>query len=359
MPPRVTYWTGTWDPAKEAISKEIDVLRRTGPTLRPVVGFSPGNRTGCDVGQRVALLSERRWLMLRAVAAAVEPRGDISHVFGGFSSWHLLRALGRRPIIMTAVVPREEGQQIPIHGIAFVAVEAERDAADWVNAGIPRDRVHTVLPGLDLQWYGYLPPPVSARFSVLFASTPDNPDDFDARGIPLLVELARLRPDIDIVMPWRQWGDVGAAQRALAALQPPSNLLVLHEAVVDMRALFARTHCTIACFRPGHGKSCPNSIIEGMACGRPAIVTDTSGIAEVLRRTRSGLVTSRVVTDIGVALDVLKQDWFEYSRAARSAAELLFDIDRFLAQYQHLYSMIREMPRAVRPTDPQPSDLMV
>ena len=30
LSPRVTYWTGTWDPAKEAISKEVNALR-TGP----------------------------------------------------------------------------------------------------------------------------------------------------------------------------------------------------------------------------------------------------------------------------------------------------------------------------------------
>ena len=28
MPPRVTYWTGTWDPRQEAISKEVELLRR-------------------------------------------------------------------------------------------------------------------------------------------------------------------------------------------------------------------------------------------------------------------------------------------------------------------------------------------
>jgi hypothetical protein len=50
------------------------------------------------------------------------------------------------------------------------------------------------------------------------------PADIGPRGIPLLVELARHRPDVDIILPWRAWGDVDAAREVLGSLRPPAKL---------------------------------------------------------------------------------------------------------------------------------------
>ena len=107
LPPRVTYWTGTWDPAKEAISKEIAALR-VGPARARacrVVLSGPVKPIRPPASRH--LLSGRAWPVLRVVAALVEPRAEVTHIFGGQSSWHLLRALGRRPIVLTAVLSRK------------------------------------------------------------------------------------------------------------------------------------------------------------------------------------------------------------------------------------------------------------
>src|SRR5690606_17614908 len=90
MSPRVTYWTGTWDPRKEGVSKEIAALRSGERHRAPVVAFSPGNRTALLPGERTLTLSSGWWLALRATAPLVERRGEITHVFGGQSSWHLV-----------------------------------------------------------------------------------------------------------------------------------------------------------------------------------------------------------------------------------------------------------------------------
>ena len=135
--------------------------------------------------------------MLRAVAALVEPRGDITHIFGGHFSWHLFRALGRRPILLTAVSAHDGGGPLPRRHLARVAVEIDSGVDDWVRAGVPRDRIAVVRPGIDLDWFTWAPPPASPRFTLLFASTPSDPAEIDARGIGLLVELARSRPDCD------------------------------------------------------------------------------------------------------------------------------------------------------------------
>lgn len=337
MPARVTYWTGTWDPAKEAISKEVESLRVNGRTHAPVVSFAPGQQTRVDPRSRVVTLSASHWVTLRALAAVVEPRGDVTHVFGGHISWHLLRALGRRPIILTAVVPGPRNPDLPMSGLARVVVESEAAIDDWTDAGVARDRIEVIYPGVDLDWFRPLPQPASPRFSLLFASTPSDLAELEARGLPLIVELARHRPDIDIVVPWRAWGNLDAARRAIAALHPPDNFRITFGDIPDMRELFRETWGTIACFSPGTGKACPNFILEGLAAQRPAILTPGVDIAREIARGGAGLVAERNVTAIATAVDRLRNDWFSYADCARVLAERQFDVRVFRDRYEALY----------------------
>ena len=104
MPARVTYWTGIWDPTREAISKEVQTLRRAVQPSAPVVSLSAGQKSSISPRDRVIRLAGARWMTFRATAALIEPLGNVTHAFGAMNAWHLLRALGRRPIIFTAVL---------------------------------------------------------------------------------------------------------------------------------------------------------------------------------------------------------------------------------------------------------------
>src|SRR2546426_11565146 len=86
VPPRVTYWTGTWDPKREAISKEIEALRSAALGRPPVVSFSTGQDSALDARARVVRLAGAHWPVLRLIAPLVERRGQVSHVFGGFDA---------------------------------------------------------------------------------------------------------------------------------------------------------------------------------------------------------------------------------------------------------------------------------
>jgi glycosyltransferase involved in cell wall biosynthesis len=339
MPPRVTYWTGTWDPAKEAISKEVDALRIASRARAPVVSFSLAQSTRILPRDRVIMLSGRAWLALRGVAAMLEPRGDVTHVFGGRSSWHLLRALGRRPILLTAAVLSKGVGGLPHTNIARVVIESETALGEWTEAGIPRGRIELIRPGIDLEWYRPAPARSQNRFTLLFASTPSDATEMAPRGIPLLVELARLRPLIDIVVPWREWGDIGAARQALEALRPPSNFIVKFGDVADMRSQYADAHATVVCF-DRIGKTCPSFVIEGLAAGRPCISTEGIGLAGDLSRSGAGIVVPRDVAALAVAVDQLRMGWAGFSARARQLAEELFDLRTFLTRYDQLYREI-------------------
>ena len=337
MPPQVTYWTGTYDPEKEAISKELEALRQARAIRTTVVAFSPAHGTRVDPKHGAILLSADRWMLLRGLAALLERRGDVTHIFGGFSSWHLLRALGRRPIVLTAVAPRRSAPLALPRLPAFVAVEADDLANEWRQAGMPSDRIRVVYPGIDLSRFEPLAFPSNDRLQLLFASSPAHVTEFEERGIPLLVDVARRRPDVDIVVPWRQWGDIAAARRALDALAPPSNLHVHHEADADMPGYFARAHATLTLFSRDAGKSAPNSVLEGLACARPAIVTRGCGIAGAVERSGAGVACGETLDDVSSAIDRVRQNLPAMRLAAHAAAREHFDLRQFLRAYDRLY----------------------
>lgn len=343
VPARVTYWSHHWDPAREAISKEINALR-TGPRAgAPVVAFSLALRTRVRVSARAITLSGRRWLVLRALAAAAERWGDVSHVFGGRESWHLFRALGRRPLLLTAVTAMD-GTALPdLPAVHRVVVETESAVADWVHAGMAPDRVHLIRPGLDLAWFQASPPPPRREpFTLLFASTPQSVQELEPRGILLMIELARRRPDVKIVVPWRRWGQVEVLRATLDRLNPPSNFVVTFEDAIDMRTWYADAHATIVCMSRSGGKACPNFVLEGLASGRPCLATTDVGIADLLQRFEAGIVTDRTVDALAAAVDELTGQWPVMAIRARQLAETYCDLTRYRVEYERLYSRLKQ-----------------
>lgn len=347
VPARVTYWTGTWDPEREAISKEVETLRRLQHPRGTVVGFSPGNRTAFRARDGVITLSAGWWMVFRACAAALEPRGDVTHAFGGVDAWHLLRSLGRRPFLFTAVAPGAALAPALYEGVSHFVAESEPLAVSLRDAGVPADRISVVYPGVDLECFAPTPLPWSDRFRVLFASSPADPAEIETRGVGLLVELARRHPDIEVIALWRQWGAVGRSRKLLLKLAPPSNFHVEELGSRRMSQVYASVHATACLFAEGVGKSCPNSVVESLACGRPALVSRTCGIAGVLEASGAGVSSELNPDALDAALDRLRGNLVGLSARARRLAEDQFGMERFCRTYLELYERLSESGCAV------------
>jgi glycosyltransferase involved in cell wall biosynthesis len=337
VPASVTYWTGRWEPETEAISKELQALRVGERAKAPVVSIAPGQERSINISDRTLRLSTQLWPVLRAIAALIERSGDVSHVFGGFTSWHLLRALGRRPILLTAVTAGDGISQALPRIPDVVVVETDALTEEWTAAGVPQDRVRLIYPGVDLRAFSPLPRRPSNRLKLLFASSPSTPIEFEPRGVPLLIDVARARPDIDIIVPWRKWGMPSDTLKALAFLRPPSNFIVYHENVDDMRRLYYEADATIIPFDRVGGKACPNSMIEGLACGRPVVLVRNCSVARLMENSGAAIVVDRTVPGLCSAIDRLPFCLDYMAKRARIVAEQHFGIDRFIKEYCGLY----------------------
>ena len=339
--PRATYWTGIWEPKREALSKEVAWLRAELSPASPVISFTP-QRSRVLPRERVLRINYHRWQWLRGSAVALERLGRLSHVFGGVDASHFLLLLGRRPILFTVAIPAEPvGRHLYDHVTRFVA-ESRDLAASLKSAGVRDERIDVIYPAVDLTHYSPQPLPAHVRFRILFASTPSDPADIDPRGLGLLIELARARPDIEIVALWRQWGNIAEARRDIENRMPPPNFLVEQRDAMDMATVYRDVHATVCCFAAGHGKSAPNSVIEGLAAGRPALLSDTCGIAELVQERGAGVAVPRSVEGLALGVESLRTRYKEACVQARQLALDEFDSVRCRARYAELYRIVAE-----------------
>lgn len=344
VPPRVTYWTGTWAPEREAISKEVQSLRSLSSGRPLVVSMSSGQSARLDFGNRVLRLSRRGGLILRAMAPVLERQGEVTHVFGSLDAWHLLRSVGRRPTLMTVVLGgKGRPSALHRHVTTFVA-ESEPIAEMLRRGGVAPSRVRLVYPGVDLQAYRPIGRMPFEPFRILFASSPSDPAELDVRGVALLVEAARLCPEMEFVFLWRSWGDRDEAERAFRRLRPPPNVVIERRSGREMSAVYRSAHAISCLYAPGFGKSCPNSVVEAVACGLPALLSDSSDIAPLVVDAGAGLAVPRQPQAVAAAVYALRERHLTFSRAARALAERHFDIARFMDAYADLYRTAAATP---------------
>jgi glycosyltransferase involved in cell wall biosynthesis len=338
---RPTYWTGIWEPHREGISKEVAAIRAQLSPRSPVVSFTP-QKSALVPGERVLRIHYRRWIALRAAAVAIEPLGDVTHMFGGLDAAHFLLVLGRRPLLFTVTVAGPLQPLDLYDRVAKFVVESSDLSRRLTAGGISQDRVEVVYPGIDLAQFADVTPPPAGPFRILFASTPSDPSDIDPRGLGLIVELARMVSDIEILILWRPWGAVRECLAEMARREPPPNVTIRVGDVARMQDAYRDAHATVCCFEAGHGKSAPNSIMEGMASGRPVLATDTCGLADLISEHHAGIVTRRSLEALATGLERLRSQFETLRPAARRLAEREFDERKAIARYSALYRVLKE-----------------
>ena len=105
-----------------------------------------------------------------------------------------------------------------------------------------------------------------------------------------------------------------------------------------MASHYLQAHVTAAPFTDAsRSKAAPNSLVESLACGRPVLLTETVGLAEVVRESGAGKVSPATGEALAEHLDQLQAEWEQCSRKARHLAECRFGQENFLADYRVLY----------------------
>jgi glycosyltransferase involved in cell wall biosynthesis len=319
----------------EAIAAEVALLRRHYPasvawglTHRHWAQLSWGRGFG---------FHPRLHLPFRLLTRALEPAFQLNHVVGSLGDWFYLEGPRRRPTLLTmaAFTPPVDAELLD--RVARFAVEYPAGRPYLERLGIDKDRIRLIFPPVDLERFTPADSPQSP-FTVLFASSPDRESALPARGVPQLLDAAARRPRMRFRLLWRPWGDSVGRVRRWIAERGLGNVELAVGRWRDMARQYRRAQVTVAPFANGHHfKPAPNSLVESLACGRPVVLSEEVGLAELVREGRAGRVCPPTGEALADSFDRVEADWRDYSRNARRLAERWFGVGRFLDGYDRLY----------------------
>ena len=350
----VTYWTTCClEPRIEAISREVEILSGY---FRPsrIVGLNYHYRFRFSLKDHILGFNSKFDPFCRPIIYFLERLTQISHVYGDITPWAFHKTLSRRPIVHT--IASDKGRPIVnfLERCNHLVAQTHLSKQKLLQAGCDPRRVHLIYPGVDLglftaanaQYHG-------AKPKILFATAPREEHELAERGVYLLLETARACPEIEFSLLFRKWRTGHTSIKAVEdnlALNPAANITLTNEAVQNMAEMFQRHHFTIIPFTsPVGGKECPNSMVESMACGIPALVSTCAPMAEFVDKTSSGVCFDPNPASLLRAIDQGMSRWHSLSYNARKAAEKYFSLDAALSSYAALYdSAIHEGPIAHR-----------
>jgi glycosyltransferase involved in cell wall biosynthesis len=319
----------------EAIAGEVACLRRSFPGS---IAWGVGPRNWMRLSWRRGFgVHPKFQLAFRAATWLGQRAFHVNHLFGGVGDWFHLKAVRKGPVVLTLAVENDATEPALLDKV-------DRFVAEWPGA---RDRLHQmgvdpaktrlIFPPVDVNRFRPAPRP-EEPFTVLFASSPDNADWLEARGVLLLLEAASLRPAFRFRLVWRPWGNSLARAQKWIEERGLANVELAVGRFADMAPHYQQAHVTVAPFvEAGQCKPAPNSLIESLASGRPVALTDRVGLAPLVQEENAGVVFTPDPEAMAEALDMLKADWEIYSRRSRAAAERWFGMERFISSYRALY----------------------
>lgn len=337
MPAIVFGLSRPYTPRYEAVSREIESLRDA--SRDRVVAVLPLRSNPFRLSRRAGVLTGHP-LLLRAspFLRAGLSTADVLHVLAPLPLPRRLRLLwshGTMPRVLTVIATGGEAVAVAPSLSAFDHVVAECGPdLDWLRrGGVPAARLSLIHPGAPDSAATPLPPP---PFTVLFASWPFERKEAGFRGLDLVSEAARLRPQLRFLVLTRPESAVRPSEFAF-----PPNVEVDARIHDDLAPVWARVHAVMAPFRPGSkSKSVPNSLVEGMAAGRPAVVTRQTGIASLVREHGAGSVCEARGESLAAALDAVADDRAQFARRAQELARAQFAVSRFRTRYREIYARL-------------------
>jgi glycosyltransferase involved in cell wall biosynthesis len=335
MPPRVAFWTGAFRPNMEAIAWEVSLLREL-CSASVAWGLHPHCWAHLSLKPNLCL-HPRLHLAFRAITQVLEPLFQTNHIVGSMADWFYLAPQRWRPTVLTQAGFGKPSDPTLMDRVDRVVVECPRDLELMKQYGIGPDRLRLIYPPVNLERFRPAPA-LKGRFTILFASSPDDETWLEARGLGPLLDAAALRPAMRFRLLWRPWGNCLARMQHWIAQRGLANVELVFGHNGDMPVQYQGAHACVAPFtQQERCKPAPNSLIESMACGRPVLATRHVGLADLIREEKAGVVCEANGPALAEGCDRLQADWAAMAQKARRLAERLFSQRVFLAGYEMLY----------------------
>ncbi|GJL58140.1 MAG: hypothetical protein NPIRA03_09970 [Nitrospirales bacterium] len=341
---RVIYWnTSCLEPEIEAISKEVFQLARH---FDPSLIFSINSH----------LLFRHSWkerfigfhpnfdLLLRALIPMVARFGDIHHIYGELCPWIFFKTLHNvRPLLLTVASEKGTINQEFFNCCQKIIVQTETLREKLVDLGVEKTKVELIYPGVKCSQFRPVSdgPRITERPRVLFATAPRSQDEMEGRGVWLLLHAAKEAQDVDFTLLYRPW------RTGYTSLNPTRNFIANHHiqnvvldnaAVSDMSVLYRAHHFIVIPYTSSDGgKECPNSLIEALASGLPALISSACPFSYFVEAHQCGVVFEPSPSNFIKALEEGVRKLPLLSKNAAKVARKKFSQEIVLQKYETMY----------------------
>ncbi len=342
---RIIYWnTSCLEPEIEAVSKEVFGLAES---FRPSWIFAVNRYLRCSFSLRKRCLGfNPRWhLLYRLLIPLLERRCDVNHVYGSSSPWPFSSALGRKPIVLTIAFEAEEPDVAFLTRCSKIIVQTQECYTRVLDVGIEPEKVELLFAPVDLtRFQAETPRELSKSPTILFATSPRTREEMNDRGVNLMLEAAAMRNSITWRMLYRQWRSNDTAYEATERLvreRQLRNIQIHHGNVDEMLLEYQSADFTIVPFiHAGGGKPCPNSMVEGMACGLPVLISAVSPMAEFVNHHGCGVVFQPNAESLCEAFDMACCRYASLSQKSLEVASRYFSLETYLQRMSAIYDVL-------------------
>ena len=342
---KITYYVQRYRPDYEAISKEVQLLANH---------FSQNNTVKVHDLHLDGLLTAKFSLALRSFHFAYYPlllpytyllsrKSDLNHIYTSLGDLPYLSVLDLQRTILTAAaschLAKIQKRMKYLSQLRKIIVESGKQQQELISLGMPPDKIELIYPPVDLAAFSY-EPKIAGPFTILYASCPTRKEDFEKRGIYLLLDCAEREKKVQFLLPWRK-GAYDQIQREIR--QRARENVQCHQGIhPHMNNQYALAHGTIIPYTryDDYLKLIPNSAIESLAAGKPLLVSTKTEMAEIVKNEKCGVIFEPTPEDLTRAIKELQRHYHSYQRNCRKTAEKYFSHQLFLKKYEQVYSSI-------------------
>jgi glycosyltransferase involved in cell wall biosynthesis len=343
---RIAYWTTSClQPEIEAVSKEVfqlaDYFRRS-----LVFGISPHYALRASWTGRYIGFHPRFDSFLRIAIPFIERHFDVNHVYGEANPWTFYKTLRCKPLVITVASEKGVPRVDFLERCRKVFVQTNSFYRRLQDLGIEAEKLELLYPGVDLKRFR---PQADRRLQtkrprILFASAPRSEEEMESRGVYLLLQAAQINPEVQYHLLYRAWN---RGYTSLAATtkwldnHTLSNVTLTNNIVPNMHFLYPNYDFTVIPYTQADGgKECPTSVVEGLACGLPALISSRAPFAEFVEHHKCGVVFDPTSSNLVSAIETGMREYRELSANAMSAAHRYFSSERLFLKMTQLYQDI-------------------
>ena len=278
---------------------------------------------------------------LRTIRRLV-PTIDLCHLYNAELYYFPLLRFIRKPVLYTVVSGLGRENRIPstdvLRRLEGIVVPSVYDLERLKQRGL--DNGHVVRPGIDVSRFTQAPPAAGSEFVLVAGSAPWTRKQFRTKGVNALLQVARRMPSLRLVFLWRGWLTEEIRRRVNAL--GLGDRVDIHSERVDVNQVLHRADAAVVLAdKQKLVKAYPHSLLEALACGRPALISDCIPMADYVRKTRCGeIVPSLEPSDVLRAIQRLRENYEEYRVNACRVGKTDFSQEDLVKSYRDLYESI-------------------